>query len=78
MNKTLSLFAPLLFLAGNSLAQVAYIENSDTLFNAGTHNSTYVTGSGLAVSLGLDYYGHASGLAAPGADAWYNGAWKYR
>jgi len=67
----LSLFT---FLATEAGALVVYTENSDTQFNAGTHNSTYVSGAGL----GLDYYGHAAGLSAPGSEEWFNPSWKYR
>lgn len=67
-----------LFPALNVRAQFAYVENSDTQFNAGAYNSTYVSVTGSTATLGLDYYGRASGVYAPGPAAWFNGSWKYR
>ena len=67
-----------LFLTPDAGAQVAYTENSDTHFNAGSYTSTFLSGAGLNVNFGLDYYGRASGLSAPGSDAWFNSTWNYR
>lgn len=72
------IFVILILSALNASAQFAYVENSDTQFNAGIHNSTYLTGTGGNVNLGLDYYGRAAGYAVPGSDEWFNGSWKYR
>ncbi len=75
---SLLLAAPILFLTGKLSAQLVYVESTDTQFNAGSHNSTYVSGTGSAATVGLDYYGRVAGTAAPGADEWFNGSWKYR
>ncbi|PKM97916.1 MAG: hypothetical protein CVU79_05945 [Elusimicrobia bacterium HGW-Elusimicrobia-3] len=68
------LLLPLLLLAGNLAGQTVYTENTEGQFNAGSHNSTYVTGDAVA----LDHYGRAAGLDAPGGDEWFNGSWNYR
>ncbi|HAN03905.1 MAG: hypothetical protein A2X29_02055 [Elusimicrobia bacterium GWA2_64_40] len=68
------LLLPLLLLAGNLAGQTVYTENTEGQFNAGTHNSTYVSGGAVA----LDYYGRAAGLDAPGSDEWFDGGWNYR
>ena len=68
----------LLCLATKAGASVVYSESTEAQFTAGTHNSTYITGTGSNVNLGLDYYGHSAGLSAPGSDEWFNPDWKYR
>lgn len=68
----------LLCLADKAGALVVYTENTEAQFTAGSHNSTYLTGTGSDVTLGLDYYGRAAGLSAPGSDDWFNAGWKYR
>ncbi|MDD5208992.1 MAG: DUF2341 domain-containing protein [Elusimicrobiales bacterium] len=68
----------LLCLADKAGALTVYTENTEAQFTAGSHNSTYITGTGSNVTLSLDYYGHAAGLSAPGSDDWFNAAWKYR
>lgn len=73
MLKRILLF-PLLLLAGNLAGQTVYTENTEGQFNAGSHNSTYVSGSAVA----LDHYGRAAGLDAPGSDEWFDGNWNYR
>ena len=73
MLKRLLIF-PLLLLAGNLAGQTVYTENTEGQFNAGSHNSTYVSGAAVA----LDHYGRAAGLEAPGGDEWFNGSWNYR
>ncbi|MGD9643084.1 MAG: DUF2341 domain-containing protein [Elusimicrobiales bacterium] len=65
---------PLLFLAGNLAGQAVYTENTEGQFSAGSHNSTYISASAVA----LDHYGRAAGLAAAGDDTWFNGSWNYR
>ncbi|MDO8806143.1 MAG: hypothetical protein Q7R35_17140, partial [Elusimicrobiota bacterium] len=68
----------LLCLAADAGALVVYSESTLDQFTAGSLNSTYITGSGDSVNLGLDYYGRADGLAIPGSDEWFNPGWKYR
>ena len=72
--RSAALSAVLFLLAGKLPAQVVYTENSAAQFGAGAHSATYVSSSAVT----LDYYGRAAGLAAPSAEAWYNGGWQYR
>ena len=68
----------LLCLAADAGAQTFYVESTEAQFTAGSHNSTYISGAGSDVTIGLDYYGRGAGLSAPGSDEWFNPAWKYR
>ena len=65
-------------LASRAGALVVYTESNEAQFTAGSHSSTYLTGTGSNVNLGLDYYGHGAGLSAPGPNEWFNADWKYR